>query len=513
MERESTSRRRTHRRRKAQPSAAGTRRPDYTHLHHPFAPAAVFDPDAVARLHDAALQILEDFGIRVLLPEARNIFVQAGARIDDDMVRIGRDIVAAALASAPRRITIRAANAERNQIYEAGALLFAPGGGCPNASDADRGRRPGTLRDLRETLKLVQSFDVLHVLGPTVEPQDVPAPLRHYAQIRAQLTLADKPLSIFARGRAQVAECLEMVQIGLDLSDEAFAGAAWATSVINSNSPRVLDAPMAEGLIDFARAGQLAIMTPFCLAGAMAPVTVAGALALQHAECLAGITLSQLARPGAPVSYGGFASNVDMRSGAPAFGTPEHVKMQIGSGQLARHVGLPWRAGVGAASNAPDMQSATETGMGLWGALMGNATLTLHAAGWLEGGLTFSYEKFVNDIEALQMIAELGTPTHAGTDEIALDAIGGVVPSGHFFDAPHTMARYQQAFYQPLLADLRSHGAWTEAGGRGSADRATDVWKARLADFEPPIGAAAADARLAPYIEARTRAGGAPPAD
>jgi trimethylamine--corrinoid protein Co-methyltransferase len=268
---------------------------------------------------------------------------------------------------------------------------------------------------------------------------------------------------------------------------------------------------MAQGIIDFARAGQASIITPFCLAGAMAPVTVAGALILQHAEALAGITLAQLARAGAPVSYGGFSSNVDMRSGAPAFGTPEHLKMQLGSGQLARHIGMPWRSASGAASNAADMQAAQETTHTLWGAMLAQATFVVHAAGWLEGGLSFGYEKFIADIEALQTLAEMCVPPGAAPDDFALDALAEVPPGGHFFAAAHTMARYDGAFYAPLLADLSNHGQWVENGALPADRRATAIWQRVLADFQPPAHGAEAADRLAPFIAARTAAGGASP--
>jgi trimethylamine---corrinoid protein Co-methyltransferase len=491
------------------------RAPDYIHLTHPFTPQAVFAPEAVAELHATALRVLDTLGLRILLPEARRLFRTAGALVDEpeQMVRIGPEIVAAALASAPRSWRMRAAHPGRERIYAEGQMLFSPGSGCPNATDLVRGRRSGSLRDFTETLRLQQSFDVIHMFGPSAEPQDVAPALRHYAMMRAQMVDGDKPMFVYARGRAQVAESFEMIRLGLGLSEADWAGGVWANTVINTNSPRQIDVPMAEGIIDFARAGQMSIITPFCLAGAMAPVTVAGALVLQHAEALAGITLAQLARPGAPVSYGGFSSNVDMRSGAPAFGTPEHLKLQIGTGQLARHIGLPWRSATGSASNAPDMQAAQETTMALWGALMANATLTIHAAGWLEGGLTFGYEKFINDIEALQTVAELCIRPEADTAALAYDALTEVEPGGHFFAAAHTMTRYDHAFYSPLLADLSNFGTWTEAGAQDSATRATRIWQDVLAHFVPPPGGAEAADRLAPYIAARTRAGGAAPGD
>lgn len=486
---------------------------DYVHLAHPFTPQAVFSDDAVAALHDAALGVLEREGMKVLLPEARDIYAAAGCRILDDMVHIGRDVVNWALSAAPRGFRLRSANPRRERDYAPGQLLFGPGAGCPNATDLVRGRRPGSLRDFEETLALQQSFDVIHILGPSAEPQDVPATTRHYAMMRAQLTRADKPVFVYARGRAQVQESLDMIRLGLDLSQDDWDSGVWAYTVINTNSPRQIDRPMAQGIIDFARAGQVSIITPFCLAGAMAPVTVAGALVLQHAEALAGITLAQLSRPGAPVSYGGFSSNVDMRSGAPAFGTPEHLKMQLGSGQLARHIGLPWRSASGAASNTADMQAAQETTHTLWGAMLSQATLVVHAAGWLEGGLSFGYEKFICDVEALQTLAEMCTRPGAAPDDLALDALAEVPPGGHFFAAAHTMARYDSAFYPPLVSDLSNFGQWTENGALRADQRATAIWQRLLADFQPPAHGADAAERLAPFIAARTAAGGAPVLD
>lgn len=490
-----------------------TRAVDYWNLSHPFTPQAVFSDDAIARLHVAALGVLERDGIQINLPEARDILAAAGAIIRDQMVYIGRDLVTEALCTAPQSWRMRAANPAHERLYAPGQLLFGPGSGCPNITDRIRGRRPGSLADYRETIVLQQSFDVIHFMGLCVEPQDVPLPLRHYEMMGQQLTQADKPMFVFARGRGQVSQSFEMIRTGLNLSEEDWASGTWAYTVINSNSPRQFDTPMAQGIIDFARAGQMLVITPFCLAGAMAPVTMAGALVLQHAEALAGITLAQITRPGAPVSYGGFSSNVDMKSGAPAFGTPEHLKMQIGSGQLARHIGLPWRSASGAASNAPDMQSAQETTMAIWGALMGQATMVLHAAGWLEGGLTFGYEKFINDIEMLQSIAEICVRPGDSLDDLALDAIAEVPPGGHFFAAAHTMQRYEHAFYPPLLADLSNFGSWTAAGARDSAARAAAIWQKVLADFTPPAQSAEIADRLAPYIETQTKAGGAPPLD
>ncbi|MEZ5714328.1 MAG: trimethylamine methyltransferase family protein [Paracoccaceae bacterium] len=476
-------------------------------LSHPFTPQRLFPDDRIAAMHDLALKVLEELGMKILLPEACRIFAAAGARVEGEMVFIGRDIVAAALDSAPKRIAMKAPNPDWSRDVAPGRVIFTPGGGCPNVFDRVRGRRPGDLQAYREAQMLVQSFGVLHKTAAAPEPQDVPVELRHYAVLEAQLGLTDKPVFVAGRGRAQVMESFDLLRLALNLTDDEFEAGAWTSTVVNTNSPRLLDRPMAEALIDFARAGQMSIVTPFCLAGAMAPITVAGALVLQHAEALAGIALTQLARPGAPVMYGGFGSNVDMRSGAPAFGTPEHVQMQLGSGQLARHIGLPWRSAAGTAANVSDAQAAGETHMSLWGALMAGATLVVHAAGWLEGGLTLGFEKLVLDVEALRILEHLCTPPDDSDAALGFDALAEVAPGGHFFDTGQTMARYRDAFLPPLVADLSNYGSWEAAGQQRADERATAIWQGILRDFTPPDGAGERLERMADYI-ARGRARG-----
>jgi trimethylamine---corrinoid protein Co-methyltransferase len=501
------------RRPRTAPREAETRKPDYRQLVNPFTPQRIFSDDRVADMHATALRVLEELGILVLLPEARELFRRGGALVDESsqMVRLGRDMVTAALAAAPRDILARGGSACRDVRLSLGALNFTPGAGAPNVTDIERGRRPGTLADLEDLIRLAQTFDVIHMQGPHVEPQDVEHRFRHYASNRAQLTLSDKVPFIYARGAPQVLDGFEMVRLARGMTPEQFRAGVHCYTVINTNSPRQLDIPMAQGIIDFARWGQASIITPFCLAGAMAPITVAGALTLQHAEALAGITLAQLVSPGAPVVYGSFSSNVDMKSGAPAFGTPEHVKATLGAGQLARHIGLPWRSGGGSAANTSDVQGASETQFGLWGAVLAGSTVLIHSAGWLEGGLCDSFEKFVTDVETLQTIAELCTQTPADADAIGFDAIAEVAPGGHFFAAQHTMARYRTAFYAPLVADWSNYGAWSDAGAKTATQRARDIWKRRIAEFQAPSDSAQVAEILDAYIADRTASGGAPP--
>lgn len=241
----------------------------------------------------------------------------------------------------------------------------------------------------------------------------------------------------------------------------------------------------------------------------MAPITVAGALALQHAEALAGITLAQLCRKGAPVVYGSFSSNVDMKSGSPAFGTPEHVRATLGAGQLARLIGLPWRSGGGSAANVNDAQAAHETQFALWGSVLAGATICIHAAGWLEGGLSVSFEKLITDIEALQTVAELFMPAAANEAEIAFEAIADVPPGGHFFSTAHTMERYRTAFYQPLVADLSNFGNWTAAGSKTASERANAIWKRMIEEYRPIADTEDIAARIDGFIARRKAEGGA----
>ncbi len=485
---------------------------NYHDLDNPFPPMDVFSADEVAQMHETALRTLEKLGLKVLLPEAVSIFQKVGARVVDDMVYIGRDLVDAALATAPKVIHGRAGRREKDMTFALGKMLFQPGAGAPHATDLVRGRRPGSARDYTEYTRLNHHFDVLQMLSPSVEPQDVPTNVRHYFTTQTQLTQSDKFPFIFSRGTPQVMDCFEMLRDFRGLSDDDFAANPHCYTIINTNSPRTLDVPMARGLIDFAKHGQMSIVTPFTLMGAMAPITVAGAVTLSHAEALAAITLTQLVNPGAPICYGTFTSNVDMKSGAPAFGTPAHFQASLAAGQMARLTGLPWRCAAGSASNLNDVQAANENQMGLWGCVMAGATVIIHAAGWLEGGLSVSYEKIVTDVEVLNMIAELCAGKAAGAAEIGYDtALSRVEPSGHFFAAPQTMERYNTEFYEPIVHDYANIGTWTERGARDASTRATDVWQ-DIVHKEPAIQID--DTRrgaLEDFIAKRTAAGGAPP--
>ena len=500
------------RRRRATGPAPSQRKVNYHDLRNPFPVMEVFSADQVAAMHESALRTLQELGMKVLLPEAVEIYRKAGARVVDDMVYIGREMVEAALKTAPKSIQGRAGTRSKDLTFELGRMVFQPGAGAPHATDLVRGRRPGSAADFVEYTKLNQHFDVLQMLSPSVEPQDVATNIRHYFTTETQLTLSDKFPFIFSRGTPQVMDCFEMLRDFRGVSDDEFVANPYSYTIINTNSPRTLDIPMAQGLIDFARYGQMSIVTPFTLMGAMAPITVAGAVTLSHAEALAAITLVQMVKPGAPVCYGTFTSNVDMKSGAPAFGTPAHYQASLAAGQMARLTGLPWRSAAGSASNINDVQAANENQMGLWGCLMAGATVVIHSAGWLEGGLAVSYEKIITDVEVLNMVAEMCAGAQAGPDEIGFDnALAHVDPSGHFFAAPQTMERYNTEFYEPIVHDYANFGTWTERGARDASSRATDVWQEIVKNDTPVAVDGARLEALQLFIAKRTAEGGAPP--
>ncbi|NNJ65721.1 MAG: methyltransferase, partial [Xanthomonadales bacterium] len=370
--------------------------------------------------------------------------------------------------------------------------------------------RRGSFGEVCDYLKLVQSLDIVHQEGGgPFEPIELPPETRHLDLYLAQIRLLDKNWQPIALGRQRARDAICMARIALGFSEEEFREKPALFAIINTNSPLQIDIPMAEGLIEMARAGQACCITPFTLAGAMAPVTLAGTLVQQNAEALAGITLAQVVRPGAPVVYGAFSSNVDMRSGSPAFGTPEYAKAAQASGQLARRYGLPFRSSNVTSSNVVDAQSTYESAMSLWAAISGQANIIVHAAGWLEGGLTASFEKLIVDAEMLQMMAEYLRPIEVNDDTLALEAIEEAGAGGHFFGVGHTMSRYETAFYHPMLTEQRNFESWAEAGSEDALARANQIWKKLLREYVAPPLDPAVDEELEAYV-ARRKAHGNP---
>jgi len=485
--------------------------PPFRQITRPYRPIEVISADQVAAIHAAALRVLAEIGIRVLLPEAQRLYAKGGASVEGDLVRLDPAMVTDFLAHVPDRFTLAARNPARSLRIGGDDLIFASVGGPAFVMDNDRGRREGTYAEMCDYLRLVQSLNILHQEGGgPFEAMDLPANTRHLDLTYAEITLLDKNWQAQTLGAGRTMDAVAMAAIAMGTTPEGLAATPVLCGIINTNSPLQLDVPMAEGLITLARHGQVNVITPFTLAGAMSPVTMAGALVQQHAEAMAGIVLTQIVRPGVPVMYGGFTSNVDMRSGAPAFGTPEYTKAAQATGQLARHIGVPFRSSNVTAANDVDAQAAYESQMALWGALMGGAHLVLHAAGWLGGGLTASFEKLILDAEMLQMMAAYFEPLAVDEASLAVEAIREVGPAGHFFGAAHTMERYQTAFYQPLLSNWDNHGQWAERGGVMARERANGIWKQMLAEYQQPAIDPGIDEALRDYMARRKRAGGSP---
>lgn len=475
-------------------------------LRNPFPPMEVLSADQVESIHVASLAILRDVGVEVLGERAVNVLAGAGAAVDrgNRRVRLDPALTAELVARAPGGFRLHARNPAWNLEFGGDNLVFCAVGGPAFATDLDRGRRAGTLADLTDLTRLVHRLNILHQEGGgAVEPTDVPVPIRHLEMYRAFSTLTDKTWQCLGFGRGPVDDAIEIVCLLRGVTRDQLAVEPSVMTVINTNTPLRLDGPMSDGLVEMALHAQPVIATPFTLAGAMSPATLAGALALQNAEALFMIALAQAVRAGAPMVYGGFTSNVDMRTGSPAFGTPESVKGQLATGQLARRYGVPWRSSNTTASSVVDAQAAYESEMSLWGCILGGANLVYHGAGWLEGGLTASYEKLVLDAELLQQMAEILRPVVVDQAELGLDAIADVGPGGHFFGSAHTLERYETAFYRPMLSDWRNFETWSDDGARTATERANGIWKRLLAEYaEPPMDPGIREA-LDAFVERR----------
>lgn len=490
-----------------QPDAIAQR--PWGQVRRPYDPIRVLSEDHLEAIHLAALRILVEQGMRVLHGPARAAFAGAGARVRGDMVFLDPDLVAERLATVPATFTVAARNPARDLRFGHDEMVFASVGGPAYVMDLDHGRRDGSHATMCDFLRLCQSLNVIQQeSGGPLEPLDLPAATRHLDLYEAQVTLLDKSWHLNALGRGRTLDGIEVAARALGVSLEDALRRPVTMGVINTNSPRQLDIPMAEGLMTLAEHGQVAIVTPFTLAGAMAPVTLAGALALQHAEAMLGIVLTQIVRPGVPAMYGAFTSNVDMKTGAPAFGTPEYAKAAQASGQLARRIGVPLRSSNATAANAVDAQAAYESQMSLWGCLMGGAHLVIHAGGWMHGGLTASFEKLILDAEMLMMMQDYFTPIAVDEATLALDAIAEAGVGGHFFGTAHTMARYETAFHAPMLSNWDNYPTWIERGAEEAPARANRIWKALLAQYEPPPLDPARREAVADYVARRKAEGG-----
>ena len=484
-------------------------------VRNPYPPIEMLSADQVEAIHRTSLRILAELGIELMSSGARERMRAYGAETDEKTgtVRLDEALVERALATTPASFTLTPRNPDRRVTLGGNHLVFGLVAGPPNVHDLLRGRRPGNLRDYCDFIRLAQYFNAVHVIGNQVcAPVELPAGTRHLDTYLANLTYSDRAYHCTAIGAGRARDGIAMMAIARGLSLEAMAASPGVITIISVNSPRRFDEAMADGLVAMAGHGQPVVITPFTLMGAMAPVTLAAALAQQNAEALFGVVLAQAVRPGTPVMYGAFTSNVDMRSGAPAFGTPENAKANIASGQLARRYRLPYRTSNASASNAADAQGAYETQMSLWGAVLGGGNLVYHAAGWQEGGLTASFEKFILDVEMLQMMMAFLEPMVVDEASLGFDAIRRVPTGGHFFGDAHTMERYEHAFYQPLVSNWQNYENWELAGGKDAAQRATAIWQRALEEYEQPVLDPAIREELDAYAtRRRTQIGGGEP--
>ena len=488
------------------PRAMGPALEPLPRLTVPWAPLEVLTAEQVERIVEAAMRVLAEAGLEIRSAAARNVYRRAGALVDDatQMVRMGRDLVDAQLAHAPERFVLRARNRARDLHVGGNVVNFGPVNGAPNISDLEGGRRYGDLESFRNIIRLTHRLGILHWQGGiVVEPVDVPVAIRHLAAYQAHIELADVVWAARGVGGIQAEDAIAMSAIEHGCSVQDLAAVPTLMTVTNVNSPRRVDEEILDNIMVMARHGQCVVITPFTLMGAMAPVTLAGALTQQTAEALAIVVLCQLLRPGTPCVLGSFTSNVDMRTGSPAFGTPEYVNAALASAQIGRRLRVPVRTSAVNASPAVDAQSTYETMFSLQAAILSHSHLINHAAGWLEGGLTASLEKIVVDAELLRGWAELLKPIAFDDDDIAVNAIKSVPPGGHFFGAAHTLARYETAFYRPLLSDWSNFENWTDAGARDATYWATGIWKQLLAEYSPPPLEPAVREALRDYVAQR----------
>jgi trimethylamine--corrinoid protein Co-methyltransferase len=485
----------------------------YRQLSNRFAPAAVVSEDELEAIHLTSLQILEEIGVDFMHAGAREILKQAGADVRDgsERVRFPRELILQSIKTCPSEFTLHARNPERNVRMGGRHLAFAQVASPPNCSDMQGGRRAGNQQDFRNMVKLAQRYDIVHCSGGyPVEPVDLHSSIRHLDCLSDIAKLTDKPFHAYSLGRERNLDGLEIARIARGISVEQMEREPSLFTIINSSSPLRLDTPMLQGIIEMSSRNQIVVLTPFTLAGAMAPVTIAGALAQQNAEALAGIAFSQMVRPGAPVVYGGFTSNVDMKTGAPAFGTPEYMKAVLAGGQLCRKYGIPYRTSNVNAANTVDAQAAYESVFSLWALVQGGGNFIMHSAGWMEGGLTCSFEKFILDCDLLQMVAEFLTPLDVSPAGLAIDAVRDVGPGGHYFGTAHTLERFETAFYSPIISDWRNFETWQEAGSPTAFQKANLVWQRELAAYERPPMDPAIEEELDAFVARRKAEGGAP---
>lgn len=461
------------------------------------------DGETLDKIHHASMQILSEIGIAFLDDESQAILKEHGVNVRDDIAYFDPALVEAYVAKAPNQFTQLARNPDRNVIIGGKHICFAPVYGPPYVFDLDRGRREATLADFQNFVKLAYLSPYIHHSGGTiVEPTDEPPDTRHLDMVYSHIKYSDKPFMGGVISAEQAADCVAMAEI-LFGADEIRQNPV-LLSLINISSPRRLDDRMLGALKVYARARQATLITPFVLSGAMAPVSVAGTVAQMNAEALAGIAFAQMINPGTPVIYGSFQTTIDLQSGAPVFGGPESQLALYLTAQLARRYGLPSRSGgMFTSAKIADSQAGFESIMSMLPAVMGRVNFVLHAAGWLEGGLTAGYEKFVLDCELLGMYHKYLGGVDFSDDGLALDAIRAVEPGGHHLGTDHTMRHFRTAFYRAELFDYNSAEQWVEEGSQTATQRANKKYKQLLKEYEAPPLDPATEEALREFVKRR----------
>ena len=463
----------------------------------------ILDEAALAELERGWRRIVSELGIEFLHPDALEALERAGQTVDGELVKFDPDWILEQVAKAPREFTLQARNPEHSVQIGGKNMVFSAVYGCPFVRQGNV-RREATYDDFENLVRLSQAYPQIDTPGGTIcEPNDKPLDSRHLDMVYALMTLSDKPFMGSVTSGPNALDTIAMAE--LVFGRESIEKTPCVISIVNVNSPLRYDDRMLSALLEYARANQPVIVTPFLLMGAMSPVSVVSALAQNTAEALAGVALVQTIRPGCPVVFGSFLSNTDMQSGSPSFGTPESAVGILCTGQIARRYGLPWRSGGGGltSSQTVDAQSAYEAAMTMWPTMLAGANFVMHAAGWLESGLTSSYEKFIVDIEILRMLEEVFAPLVVDEEALAYSAHQEVGQGGHFLGAAHTLERFRECFYRPLLSSTENYERWSRLGGRDATARATEVYRAALDEYvEPPLDPGL-KAELKTYVDRR----------
>jgi trimethylamine--corrinoid protein Co-methyltransferase len=462
----------------------------------------ILDEASIQELERGWRRIVSELGIDFLHDEAIEALEAAGQKVEGQLVKFDPDWILEQVAKAPREFDLQARNPERTIHIGGNHMAFGAVYGCPFVREGLE-RREATYADFENLVRLAQSFPQLDTPGGTIcEPNDTPLDSRHLDMVYALLTLSDKPFMGSVTSGPNAEDTIAMAE--MVFGRESLEASPATISLINVNSPLRYDDRMLSALLAYAKANQALVITPFLLMGAMSPVSVPSTLAQQVGEALAGIALVQTIRPGCPVVFGSFLSNTDMQSGSPSFGTPESAVGLLCTGQIARHYGLPFRGGGGlTSSQAVDAQAAYEASMTLWPSFLAGTNFVMHSAGWLESGLVSCYEKFIVDVEVLRMLHEVFEPLKIDEETLAYGAHQEVGQGGHFLGAAHTLERFRECFYRPLLSSTENYERWTRNGGKDAAARASDIWRKTLDEFEEPAIDDGLREELKAYVDRR----------